>query len=189
MATTRRSQARGNAALGPPHVANEGGGDAADIKPERARPLLSAPRSITTQASQAELTRASNSPAANGNEARQCHPAGLYDRATIADPPDRKSVVIKGTPAAFETAAAAATVLAITAQCTLEARLEHMVASEQGGPRASGQPTVAQAVTYALLETVIAAVEAVFLKHGSDKLRANCGGLLAREVTRRTVSY
>ena len=103
----------------------------------------------------------------------------------IADPPTRKRVAIAAYPAASEPTAPAATgtVLAITAPCTLEERFECMVASEHGGPRASGQPTVAQDVTYGLLERVIAAAEAVWMKHGGGELRANCGGLLARDET------
>ena len=60
-------------------------------------------------------------------------------------------------------------------------RTEAMVACEGGGPKASGRGPVAFRATYALLQTLMAGVEAAFSKHGEKVLRANCGGVLAKD--------
>ena len=182
MATQRRPLPRGAALPGRP-AAKASGGNAGAAEPAQSQVLLSVPRSARTSLGAAGAKVAVAEPAPDENEGRQRPGARVHGGDTSAHPPTRKRVAIAAHQANSEHAAPApsATLLAISAPCTLEERFEHMVASAHGGPRASGRPAVAHTVTYGLLGSIIAAVEAVMAQHGYDELRANCGGLLARD--------
>ena len=182
MATQRRPLPRGAALPGRP-AAKVSGGNAGAAEPAQSQVLLSVPRSARTGLGAAGAKVAVAEPAPDENEGRQRPGARVHGGDTSAHPPTRKPVAIAAHQANSEHPAPApsATGLAISAPITLEERFEHMVASAHGGPRASGRPAVAHTVTYGLLGSIIAAVEAVMARHGYDELRANCGGLLARD--------
>ena len=60
-------------------------------------------------------------------------------------------------------------------------RITAMLAREGGGPKASGRGPVAFVTTQAVVKAVIEGVEAGFKVHGEKVLRANCGGILAKD--------
>jgi hypothetical protein len=65
----------------------------------------------------------------------------------------------------------------------IKERVLEMVACEGGGPRASGLGSAANELTIGNVMDIVSAVEAVFTERGEKELRANCGGLLARDET------
>ena len=69
---------------------------------------------------------------------------------------------------------------AVTA-AAVAARLAAMLACEGGGPRASGHGPVAFDATLGVVKSVVEGTEATLSAHGEKALRANCGGVLAKD--------
>ena len=60
-------------------------------------------------------------------------------------------------------------------------RILAMLAREGGGPVASAHGPVAFQSTFAAVQALIEGVEEAFSTHGEKALRANCGGVLAKD--------
>ena len=69
---------------------------------------------------------------------------------------------------------------AVTAAVVTE-RTSAMLAQEGGGPAASGYGPVAFRATFQVVQALIEGVESTFAAHGEKVLRANCGGILAKD--------
>ena len=69
---------------------------------------------------------------------------------------------------------------AVTA-AAVAARLAAMLACEGGGPRASGHGPVAFDATLGVVKSVVEGTEVTLSAHGEKALRANCGGVLAKD--------